>query len=142
MQDTLHDRLVDLFCRNDGWKTGPWKPAFRAKCRENPAWLGDFEDGGKDDLWAGIRFNPDAWRLVVEGADTPNTPWNYDVLIVEFLEIEIFHPIPLDKRRNLIDLWWRFDSTSCFHMRVYCAGRYGDAKLWLDTESAIREVAL
>lgn len=141
--DTLHEALIDKFCRHDGWQRGSWKPAFLKKAQEDPFWAGELAEGGEDELLGGLpRVIPDAFRFVVEGPDTPNADWGYKVLILEFLEVEIGHPIPLNKRRALIKYWWRFDASSSFHFRVYRATRYESPTLWLDHAVAYEEIAL
>lgn len=141
--DTLHEALIDKFCRHDGWQRGSWKPAFLKRALDNPEWAGELEEGGDDELLGGLpRVIPDAFRFVVEGPGTAGADWSYEVLVLEFLEVEISHPIPLAKRRNLIKLWWRFDASSSFHFRVYRATRYGPPTLWLDHDVAYEEIAL
>jgi hypothetical protein len=141
--DTLHDRIVEKACRDDGWQTGDWRRAFLALCREHPAWQGEIEDDGDDGLFAGVTIRPDAWRLCKEGPETPrDDPWSYDVLVLEFLEVEITHPMSLDKRRAYVNLWWRFDASNCFHFRVYRAERYTAPHLWLDTATVYDEMAI
>lgn len=62
--------------------------------------------------------------------------------MLEFLEVEIAHPMTLEKREAYTALWWRFDASDMFHFRCYVAERYGEIKLWLDTETAYEESAL
>src|SRR6185295_2646526 len=101
-RDTLHEALIDQLCRTDGWQRGPWKLAFLTKCKEHPHWAGEVAEGAYDEIWGGLpRLIPDAFRLVVEGPQTPGVSWGGDTLILEFLEVEISHPIPLNKRRIL-----------------------------------------
>jgi hypothetical protein len=146
--DSLHKRIV-ANARYEGWQTaGNWKKAFLDKCRENPEWQGeaeaDTDDAGRYELFADIRCIPDGWRLKVEGpeTETPNgDPWSYPVLVLEFLEVEITHPMPLNKRDAYMSLWWTMDATSCFHFRVYRAERYGPIQLWLDHGAAYSDLA-
>lgn len=149
--DTLHEALIDKLCRNgEGWQRGNWKSAFIKRARQNAWWAGEIEDdNGKPDrdaidaLFGGLpRLIPDAFRFTVEGPDTPNQHWGSEVLILEFLEVEIGHPMPLNKRRNYVTLWWRLDASSSFHFRVYRVERYGSPVLWLDHDAAYEEISL
>lgn len=142
--DTLHDRIIEKACRDGGWQRGDWRRAFLTKCRTHPAWIGEVEDAGSlSELLGDFRPCPDAWRLVEEGPNTPkDDPWNYDMLVLEFLEVEIAHPMSLAKRRAYVGLWWRLDSTTRFHFRVYRAERYKAPELWLDTHTVYDETGL
>lgn len=142
MRDTLHDSILQRECRRDGWQTGNWKTAFAKAARADEQFHDEFvesEDNGNE-LWEGIRRSPDAWRIVTEGPETPGKDWGCPILVLEFLEIEIAHPMPLDKRDDYIDLWWRFDGSSVFHLRVYHIGRYGTASVWLDMDTVHQEM--
>ena len=142
MNDTLHNAIIEKACR-DGWQRGSWKQAFVAKCRERPDWEGEItDDGVREELLDDFRRIPDAWRFVVEDENTSGQKWNYPVLILEFLEVEIAHPMPLEKRREYVAFWWRLDSTTNFHFRVYRAERYKAPELWLDTETIYHEMSL
>ena len=146
--DTLHKRIL-ANARYQGWETGGgWKKAFQTKCRDDETWQGEFEtdtdDTGHYELFDDVRCIPDGWRLKVEGPETPTPngdPWPYPVLVLEFLEVEISHPMPLEKRDQYMDLWWLMDGTSCFHFRVYRAERYGPIVLWLDHDAAYSDLA-
>lgn len=146
-RNTLHEKIIDRACRDEGWKRGNWKVALRAKLREEP-WVHEAEEMLGDILE--IRRTPDAYRIIVEGPsddqdfkpDVINEEWGYSVLVLEFLEVEIGHPMPLEKRRDYTGLWWRFDASDLCHLRVYIAERYGPIKLWLDTDTIYQETAL
>lgn len=140
--DTLHDFILQRECRRDGWQTGNWKTAFAKAARADEQFRDEFvecEDNGRE-LWEGIRRTPDAWRIVTEGPGTPDKNWSYPVLVLEFLEIEISRPMDLDKRADYISLWWRFDGSSVFHLRVWHIGRYGPATVWLDMDTVHQEM--
>jgi len=132
---TLHERIVKKACK-DGWQRGNWRKPFLATCGNNPMWQGEIESSDGRALIADMTMHPDAWRLIVEGPDTPEKEWGYPVLVLEFLEVEITHPMPLLKREDYRQLWRRFDATSCFHFRVYRSDRYVPMMLWLDTGTA------
>lgn len=145
MEDTIHNRIIAR-ARRDGWQRGPWKPVFLKKCREREAWREEIEaetdDDGICELFDGFRSVPDAWRLVAEDETTQNgSLWCHPVLVLEFLEVEITHPMPLHKRDEYTKLWWAMDGTDSFHLRVYRAERYGPIELWLDTETIYYDMA-
>lgn len=145
MRDTLHEFIVRRECRNNGWQTGNWKTGFAKAAKADPRFEGEFtetENNG-DEIWGDMpRMIPDAWRIVAEGPETEGKDWGCPVLVLEFLEVEIGHPIPFEKHRNYAQLWWRFDGTSCFHFRVYRIGRYGPAELWFDFQAALEDIAI
>lgn len=145
MGQELHTFIVRRECRNDGWQTGNWKTGFAKAAKGNDQFAGEFEESedNGNGIWDGMPILiPDAWRVVVEGPETEGKHWGGPVMVLEFLEVEISHPIPFDKHRNYVHLWWRFDGTSCFHFRVYRIGRYGPSTLWLDTETAHSDIAI
>lgn len=145
MGQEIHSFIIRRECRNSGWQTGRWKEGFAKAAKSDDRFAGEFEESedNGDGIWGGIPILvPDAWRVVVEDENTPGKDWSYPILVLEFLEVEITHPIPVAKRRNYVNLWWRFDGTSCFHFRVYHIGRYGPAELWLDVNAAIEELSL
>lgn len=139
MRDSIHNRIITSALRQ-GWQTGNWREAFIKKCKENPDWYTSLTEDETDPdtpggigniLWHGFNGRPDAWRIVVEG----------DLLVMEFLEVEVTHPMPLHKRDAYIWMWWRFDGTDYFHMRGYRADRYGPIVVWLDAEEVITDPA-
>lgn len=143
MQNSLHEKIIDRAAK-EGWQRGNWKSALRAKLKEE-LWADEALDI-LDDI-SDVRRTPDAWRLRVEGPanvkpDVINEDWNYPVLVLEFLEVEISHPMSLDKRRDYTAIWWRFDASDAFHFRGYIAERYGPIKCWLDTETIYEESML
>jgi hypothetical protein len=142
MTDTLHEAIIERACRRDGWHVGGWKKAFLAKCRANPSWCDEVTGDLVQDLFAEFRQIPDAWRLVVEDEHTPGMDWNHPVLVLELLEVEISHPMSLDKRRAYVGLWHRFDGSDHFHLRIYRAERYQPPMLWLDFDTIHDEMAI
>lgn len=145
MGQELHSFIIRRECKNNGWQTGTWKAGFAKAAKADERFEGEFvesEDNGNE-IWGGIpTLIPDAWRIVIEGPETEGADWGCPVMVLEFLEVEISHPIPYDKHRNYAHLWWRFDATGCFHFRVYRIGRYGDAVLWLDTGTALSDILI
>lgn len=137
---TLHTHIIDWACKKHGWHRGNWRKALAEKCKENPYWQSALEVDAE--IFETISRHPDAWRIVTEGPKTPGVKWNYDVLVLEFLEVEISHPMPLDKRQDYVDWWWQFDGTDFFHFRVYRVERYGEIKLYLDTDTVYDEGAI
>jgi hypothetical protein len=145
MAQELHRFIVQRECRNNGWQTGRWKAGFAKAAKADPRFAGEFaeSENNGDEIWGDIpTLIPDAWRVVVEGPETEGKNWGCPVMVLEFLEVEIGHPIPFEKHRNYVHLWWRFDGTGCFHFRVYRIGRHGPAALWLDTETAHQDIAI
>lgn len=145
MGQELHSFIVRRECRENGWQRGNWKTGFAKAAKANEEFADEFiesEDNG-DQIWGDIPILiPDAWRIAFEGPETEGKNWGCPVLVLEFLEVEVSHPIDYDKHHNYVHLWWRFDGTSCFHFRVYRIGRYGPATLWLDVETAHADIAI
>lgn len=142
MSDNLHNAIITHARRHGGWQTIGWRDGFRAACRENAAWQSEIDGDGFDELFGDFILRPDAWRIVKEGPDTPDMDWERDVLVLEFLEVEIAHPMPLTKRRDYIDLWMRLDGSDHFHLRVYRAERYMPITCWLDFDTVGYEMGL
>lgn len=145
MAQELHTFIVKRECRNNGWQTGRWKAGFAKAAKSNPEFEDEFteSENNGDEIWGDIPVViPDAWRIVVEGPETEGRGWGVPVMVLEFLEVEISHPIPFAKHQAYVHLWWRFDATSCFHFRVYRIGRHGPAVLWLDNDTALADVGI
>lgn len=137
---TLHEAIIERAIRHDGWQRGDWRAAFIKRCQEQKHWQADLYDNDQGrEIWGGFRRNPDAWRIVAEDEATPGREWLKPILVMEFLEVEIEHAMPLEKRRAYTGLWWRFDGTGAFHCRVYTAGRYGRITCWLDEDTIHHE---
>jgi hypothetical protein len=117
----LHDRLIDVACRN-GWNRRGWKKAVR-QLLGRPPWGGD-ESGEVIEFVDEVSCRPDAWRIKIEG-EGEGSGWSYDVCVIELLEVEVTHPIDLEKLEMYEQLWWRLDGTSRFHLRVFRMDRYG-----------------
>ena len=125
----LHDRLLAI-ASDHGWRTGPWKAAFRQMLRDDE-WSADADE--VLEVLGIIRSIPDAWRIRVEGEEQG---WGYDVLILELLEVEVTHPVSRLKLAAYEKLWWAMDATSLYHLRVYRMDRYGNVLPLLDETSA------
>lgn len=145
MAQELHSFIVRRECHNNGWQTGRWKVGFAKAAKADARFAGEFiesEDNGNQ-IWGNLPImTPDAWRIVVEDENTLGKSWGCPVMVLEFLEVELSHPIPFEKRRNYMALWWNFDGTNCFHFRVYRIGRYGPAELWLDVDTAHEDILI
>lgn len=127
MVGELHEQIIDR-AASDGWKRGNWKKPLQRALRKDP-WISEAEDIIIDISF--IRRNPDAFRIVVEQpGDT--TPWLHPVLVLEFLEVEITHQLPPEKRDDYTELWVLFDASNMCAFRVYTARADGVIKLWLD----------
>lgn len=133
--DTLHKRLIDVACRN-GWVQRGWKAAIRKHINEEP-WCWDAEE--VLDVVHEMPCIPDAWRVRIEKPGD-GSRWNYDVLVLELLEVEVTNPIDPSKLRYYVDLWWAMDSSSLFHLRVFRMDRYGFV-LPLLTEHTVYDLA-
>jgi hypothetical protein len=161
MPSKLHEDLVQHACRSDGWSSAKgWRKAFAAIANTNPMWASEYNPRTKQDIAAlaaqgydvddmapgeltdyaeAIRdttVNPDAWRIVVEGAGPfIDETWSYPVLVLEFLEVEVTHGIGNDKMNKYRNLWWAFDASSSFHMRVYHMDKFGITRPYMTTET-------
>lgn len=151
MPSKLHEDLVLHACRSDGWSNAKgWRKAFAAKASTNSAWASEYNPHTKQDIAAlaangedvedmvpgelteyakavrDLLVNPDAWRIVVEGpGPSIDETWNYPMLILEFLEVEVTNGIDKAKMNKYRNLWWAFDASSSFHMRVYHMDKFG-----------------
>jgi hypothetical protein len=131
MESTLHKQLIKR-AESDGWirmersVSGDWRAAFARTIRQ-PRWSGEAEELG--DVIKSKVLHPDAWRINVEGADTGR--WNYDVLVLEFLEVEVTGKMSADKKRAYERLWLAFDSTALLAFRVFHMDRFGVVRPFL-----------
>lgn len=130
--DTLHNRLIDVACQN-GWSRDGWRAAVRARLKEEP-WSSDAEDvlGAV----AEVSCVPDAWRIRVEHQGE-GPEWNYDVLVVELLEVEVTNPIDQAKLVLYERLWWAMDGSSLIHFRVFRMDRYGFVLPFMTESTAV-----
>lgn len=116
---TLHQHLIDLACENGGWEIGAWKSMFRKILQHKPWSI------GADGVLATIdrvQLRPDAWRTVREGTEQG---WSTDVLVLEFLEVEVGHRLSHDKVIEFANLFWALDETDYLHFRAWKMDRYG-----------------
>lgn len=153
-QGKLHDLLIQRACDTDGWtrltRKTPWREPFVTACRDNDEWWGEIAGGIDEEtgefveselttVFRSFSVLPDAWRLRHETPETPNTSrWGYDVLVLEFLEVEVDHGITDAKLNAYLDLWWAFDASSSFCMRVFHMDRFGIVRPYL-TEDTIMD---
>lgn len=138
MPGELHQRLLQRAV-DQGWEVGKWKAAFHRKARE-PHWRHEYRaDRDFQDIFKGAWPRPDAWRIIVEGPETPGKDWGHEVLVLEFLEVEVTHFIGKEKQEAYEGLWWQFDGTSLFHFRVFQMDKYGTIRLYLDRETIYQQ---
>lgn len=140
---TLHQRLIEK-AKEQGWQVGGWRDGLFKKCRENPHWKSEmfFSFPNEDQeselheevmaLWT----RPDAWRIVVEGKAEG---WSYDVLVLEFLEVEVTGRVDADKQDAYRSFWWALDATSAYFFRVWHMDRFGTTRPYI-TEKTIYEM--
>lgn len=117
---TLHNRLIDLACQH-GWSRTGWKAAVRQRLAEDQ-WSGEADD--ILDIVETTPCIPDAWRFKVE-QEGEGPGWSYPVLVLELLEVEVTHPIDVNKLSLYERLWWAMDATSDLHLRIFRMDRYG-----------------
>jgi hypothetical protein len=136
MESNLHRQLIQQ-AEQDGWvrmtrdAPGDWRAVFR-KMICDPHWRGEAD--GLDTVIRAKVLHPDAWRIKIEGSETGN--WNYDVLVLEFLEVEVTGKMSADKKRAYEQLWITFDCTALLAFRVFRMDRFGVIRPFL-TENTI-----
>lgn len=118
----LHEQLIQGLC-TQGWQTGNWRPALRKAAQANAFWKSEIADRETIEVLKLSTEHPDAWRFVTEGEDTGR--WSYDVLVIEFMEVEISHPVSAEKAQGYIDLCRLLDGTAFFHFRAFRMDKYG-----------------
>lgn len=115
----LHKFLIDE-ARKDGWQSGNWRAAFFDWLRI-PPW-----EGASDPFLVAyvqsFPLLPDLWRIRIEGEAKG---WEYTALVVEFLEVEVTSPVTPKKCKAYQDLYWAFDDTASFDLRVFRKDRWG-----------------
>lgn len=126
-QSHLHQNLIDHACRTQGWTNAKaWRKAFLRKCQDNPEWASEMRGTEVREVLDECSFNPDAWKLTVENRDT---------LVLEFLEVDVSHAVTPAKHAIYTSLWWAFDSSSSFVLRVYMMDRFGIIRPYLTPEN-------
>jgi hypothetical protein len=135
MPSELHEQLIEQ-ARVEGWNKDRWKKAFLHRIKFD--WEYDWYDENEDILEAINKSwcRPDAWRIVVEG---PEHGWNFPLLILEFLEVEVSHQIDQSKKNAYIHLWFAFDDTQAFMLRVFRMDRFGNTFPYI-TENTVFEM--
>ena len=116
-----HDELIARATK-DGWIRGhAWRAALHHIGSERGY---DELKVLEEDLTSDLP-RPDAWRIVIEGPETPNQFWNYEVVVLEFLEVEVTSGITQAKDEWYRFLWDIFDATHFFHLRIWHMDRFG-----------------
>lgn len=64
-----------------------------------------------------LRSRPDAWRISVRDED--------DMLILEFLEIVVWHQISEEKKKDYHRFWWNIDGTDGVRLVIWRMDRFG-----------------
>ena len=116
-----HPELLQL-ARADGWSTVfPWKRHFSDRALAHAIAQGDRLEA-EEIIGELTRFTrvPDAWRIVPR-----QDPGCNPLLVLELLEIEVTSAVTSDKFLDYETLWWAFDATSYFELRVYRMDRFG-----------------
>jgi hypothetical protein len=134
MSGIQHEYLIER-AKADGWLTTmPWKEAFKklafAHAREQAH--GDtIEAAMVWDYLAEFRRVPDAWRVVSE-----QDPGCDKLLVLELLEVDITSPITDAKLADYDELWWAFDASAYFELRVYRMDVAGTVSVLVSIDSA------
>lgn len=121
-----HERLIEQAAAQ-GWAKSTaasnWRAGFRRATRER-YWR---DRAGEDvqEIIDLVAARPDAWRITIEGPETPDAEWSHPVMVLEFLEVEVTNRINEDKRDHYRDIWGMFDGTDFFHFRVWRMDRFG-----------------
>jgi len=82
-----------------------------------------------DCLKAGIL--PDAWRFVPEGLAEG---WGYPVTMLELAEVVVTNRLSEDKLDRLVELWFCFDASDCYALRVRVFDQFGQPSAVLDDD--------
>lgn len=128
---SLHSKLIDM-CVSNGWnkslfkkkiykilKKEPWcDEAYNDILEESEEGCENYEPCDSDVIAAikGLRVVPDCWRVSVE-------KWNWDVLVIEFMEVCIENDISEGKMIKYENFWWAMDASSNFSFRLYRMNR-------------------
>jgi hypothetical protein len=134
---TRHTRLLEQ-AKAHGWNVGKWRQGFRAFLAE-PSWAGEHwtevEDWSDfEDAIERLGRVPDAWRIVIE--DERGGHWQHPVAVLEFLEVEVTHPLTDGKLWDYVRFWWRADATEYFAFRVWRMDRSGHVTIALSDACA------
>lgn len=114
----LHKQLIKKACDTAGWKSDTnrrgWRPAFRAMLND-PRWI-DERDEVLEHL-SDFVARPDAWRIWVRDEDA--------MLFLEFLEVEVSHPIDEEKKEHYKWFWWALDGSDGVRLQIWRMDRFG-----------------
>lgn len=118
-RDARHQRLVGGLV-GEGWSLKGWRDGVYTMLRNLGALTGE-QDAWMDvpeilDDFKKTRLIPDAWRIVVEGKQQG---WLHNVLVIEFMEVEVTHPLPAEKVAMYDNLWWALDYTEYLYFRLW-----------------------
>jgi hypothetical protein len=132
MSGIQHAYLIER-AKQDGWQTTmPWKPAFRTLALTHAREQGNEYDGiSLCDELAEFRRVPDAWRVVTE-----QDPGCDKLLVLELLEVDVSSPVTEAKLEDYDNIWWAFDGSGYFELRVYRMDKTGAVSLLVSEESA------
>lgn len=119
-----HDLLIEQAAK-DGWVRGyGWRRSILREARKSDFCMGEWSE-----LTESLDFiespHPDAWRISVEDENTVDECWNYPVVVLEFLEVEVTSGITQGKDDVYRFLWDVFDATHYFHLRIWHMDRFG-----------------
>lgn len=139
---TLHQQLVKK-AQEQGWQVGGWRASLFKKCCENPEWAAEmfFDDDQESELHETVMelwTRPDAWRISVEGK---TEGWSYDVLVLEFLEVEVTGRVDKDKQSAYRDLFWAFDAAASYHFRAWHMDRFGTIRPYITEDTIYKMMA-
>jgi hypothetical protein len=131
MPGIQHEYLIER-AKAAGWLTSkPWSEAFlklaEAHEREQRAACPEIRD-----IMREFRLIPDAWRVVSKqdaGCDK--------LLVLELLEVDVGGPVSEAKLALYDQMWWYFDGSAFFELRVYRMDRAGTVSVLVDADSAM-----
>jgi hypothetical protein len=131
-EKSMHERIIDDACARDGWQRRGWRIAI-AKAFDDPSWAGEYAEDVEPAEWVWPLFRdlsrvPDAWRIRFEGKEHG---WGHPVMVIEFLEVEISHPMGERKEHDYIAIWSALDDTDFYHFRVFRRFWTDPMHLWL-----------
>lgn len=130
-----HDTLITQACQ-DGWVRGfGWRKPLMEIVKYNPLLAGEWPELAESIACAETP-RPDAWRIVIEDQNTPDTFWSYPVLVLEFLEVEVTSGVTQDKDELYRYLWDVFDATHYYHLRIWHMDRFGVVRPYITNSTS------
>jgi len=118
-------RYVDELLKR-GWCKGGMQQAVRAAIEAKKCLSADATDDWCDEEIAHslttIRVLPDAWRFKAEGT---KEGWGQDMLVLELVEVEDTSFLTPNKMARYGRLWFAFDESLYWHLRIWIVDRYG-----------------